>query len=167
MSNGVNEGKAAFKKDNIYTSERDGCLTDEFKIVEHYVSSDWEKFFEKLEPTQTDHDFSYPIINQSKRVFDTGAKRDTNSGKPFVHCLMGYTRQRFGYHMAKNANKYGVFNFLKGIPTEVYLESLDRHLAAYIAGDRTEDHLSSILFGVQGCMLNEEKDAIPANHYFQ
>jgi hypothetical protein len=113
--------------------------------------------------------FSCPVVpfdNKQPRVFETGAKRDTNAGKPFIHCLMGYTRQRFGYHMAKNAHKYGAFNFLKGIPTDAYLESLDRHLAAYISGDRSEDHLSAILFGVQGCMLNEQKDGIPSNHYF-
>jgi hypothetical protein len=105
-------------------------------------------------------------LNATKRKFETGAVRDSNKGKPFIHCLLGYTRQRFGYHMAKNAGKYGEFNFLKGIPTEAYLESLDRHLAAYMAGDRSEDHLSSILFGVQGLMLNEEKEGIKANHYF-
>lgn len=100
------------------------------------------------------------------REFETGAVRDSNKGKPLIHTLLGYTRQRFGYHMAKNADKYGPFNFLKGIPTEAALESLDRHLAAYMAGDRSEDHLSAIIFGVQCCMLNEQKDGVEANEYF-
>jgi hypothetical protein len=101
------------------------------------------------------------------RTFESGAVRDSNEGKAFIHCLMGYTRFRFGYHMSKNAKKYGENNFLKGIPTSAYLESLDRHLAAYMSGDRTEDHLSAIIFACQGCMLNEEKDGIPSNHYNQ
>jgi len=101
------------------------------------------------------------------REFSTGAKRDSNDEKPFIHCLTGYVRQRFGYHMNLGAKKYGNWNFTKGIPTEVYLESLDRHLASYMMGDRSEDHLSAILFGVQGCMLNEEKDGIETNYFFK
>ena len=105
-------------------------------------------------------------IKDKVREFNTGAKRDGNDSKPFIHTLKGYTRQRFGYHMTHGATKYGNNNFLKGIPTDVYLESLDRHLAAYMEGDRSEDHLSAIIFGAQGCMLNEQKEGIPANNYF-
>lgn len=105
--------------------------------------------------------------NELVREFSTGAKRDSNNTKPFIHTLFGYTRQRFGYHMNKGASKYGNFNFTKGIPTECYLESLDRHLAAYMEGDRSEDHLSAIIFNAQGCMLNEKNDGIKANYYFE
>lgn len=101
------------------------------------------------------------------RIFESGAKRDDNSTKPFIHMLKGYVRQRFGYHLNLGANKYGNGNFLKGIPTEVYLESLDRHLASYMEGDRSEDHLSAIIFGVQGCMLNEQSEGIPSNYFFK
>jgi hypothetical protein len=101
------------------------------------------------------------------RCFDSGAKRDGNSQKPFIHNLLGYTRQRFGYHMTLGANRYGDNNWLKGLPTECYLESVDRHLAAYLEGDRSEDHLSAIIFGIQGCMLNEKNEGIKSNHYFK
>lgn len=100
------------------------------------------------------------------RIFKTGAKRDSNYNKPYIHNLLGYTRQRFGYHMTKGANKYGDGNWLKGLPTECYLESVDRHLAAYMIGDRSEDHLSAIIFGIQGCMVNEMNDGQSADHYF-
>lgn len=101
------------------------------------------------------------------RVFVTGAKRDSNADKPFIHNLSGYLRQRFGYHTNSGAKKYGDGNFLKGIPNNVALESLDRHLAAYMEGDRSEDHLSAIIFGCQLCMLNEQKEGISSNHYFK
>lgn len=100
------------------------------------------------------------------RTFESGAKRDSNSNKPFCHNFKAYSRLRFGYHMTKGANKYGDNNWLKGLPNECYLESVDRHLALYISGDRSEDHLSAIIFGIQGCMVNEEKEGIKANHYF-
>lgn len=103
---------------------------------------------------------------KNNRVFASGAQRDANIDKPFIHNLRGYTRQRFGYLMTAGARKYGDSNFLKGMPSEVYLESLDRHLAAYLEGDRTEDHLAAIIFGAQGCMLNEQKEGITAKHYY-
>ncbi len=103
----------------------------------------------------------------TSRVFDTGAKRDNNSNKPFIHNLRGYTRQRYGYHTNLGSSKYGDGNFLKGIPTEVALESLDRHLAAFMEGDRTEDHLSAIIFGAQLCMLNEQREGLQADFYFK
>ena len=101
-----------------------------------------------------------------ERVFPTGAKRDSNSDKPFIHLISGYFRQRVGYLFTKGATKYGVGNYLKGIPTEVYLESMDRHLASYMEGDRSEDHLAAIVFGVNGIMLNEQKEGIKSNYYF-
>lgn len=33
-------------------------------------------------------------------------------------------------------------------------------------GDRSEDHLSAIIFGVQLCMLNEQKEGMNADYYF-
>lgn len=100
------------------------------------------------------------------RKFRTGAQRDSNLNKPFVHNLKGYTRLRFGYHMTTGAKNYGDQNWLKGMPIESYLESVDRHLAQYLNGDRSEDHLSAILFGVQGCMIEEQKVGIKADVFF-
>ncbi len=101
------------------------------------------------------------------RTFESGAKRDNNNNKPFIHNLLGYTRQRFGYHMNIGARNYGDKNFLLGMTTESALESMDRHFAAYMEGDRSEDHLSAIIFGSQLCMLNEKKEGIEADHYFK
>lgn len=100
------------------------------------------------------------------RVFESGAIRDANDNKPYIHNLKGYTRQRFGYHMTIGANKYGDGNWTKGMPTPQYLESMDRHLAAYMEGDRSEDHLSAILFGINGIMQNEKNDGLKADYYF-
>ena len=101
------------------------------------------------------------------REFDTGAKRDDNSNKPFIHNLKGYTRMRFGFHMTTGSNKYGDSNWEKGMPIPSYLESIDRHLAQYMDGDRSEDHLSAIIFGAQGCMMEEKKEGVKADHYFK
>lgn len=100
------------------------------------------------------------------RVFESGAKRDSNYDKPFIHNLLGYTRQRFGYHMTIGARKYGDGNWTKGMPIGQYLESIDRHLAQYMEGDRSEDHLAAIMFGINGIMAEEKKAGITADYYF-
>ncbi len=106
-----------------------------------------------------------------ERIFPSGAKRDSNDNKPFVHSLKGYFRLRFGYHMTKGARAYGDSNWEKGMPTLSYLESVDRHMAKYRYNlennlPQEEDHLSAIIFGVQGVMINEQKEGIKVDEYF-
>jgi hypothetical protein len=101
------------------------------------------------------------------REFETGAKRDSDLYKPYCHNLQGYTRLRFGYLTRMGAHKYGDGNFLKGFPKEDALKSLDRHLAKYMDGDRSEDHLSSIIFNTQLIMLEEKKEGMQADFYFK
>ncbi len=105
-------------------------------------------------------------MNKKIKKFSSGAKREEKSNKSFIHNLKGYTRLRFGYHMTKHAVKHGDKNWEKGIPDNSYLESLDRHLAQYLNGDRSEDHLSAILFNCQGIMINEQKKGIKEDYYF-
>lgn len=107
------------------------------------------------------------LLNIRRRVFASGAQRDSSDDKPFIHNLKGYTRQRFGYHMNLGSIKYGDGNWEKGMPTNQYLESMDRHLAAYMEGDRSEDHLSAIIFGINGIMQNEKKEGINSDYYFK
>lgn len=103
----------------------------------------------------------------AEREFDTGSKRDDDSNKPLVNHLLGYLRLRFGYLLRKGANKYGKGNWQLGQPTETAIESLDRHWAKYLDGDRSEDHLASIVFNVQLIMMNEKKEGIAADHYYE
>ena len=117
----------------------------------------WEGFKEENKTTE----------KESIRLFPSGAKRDNNSNKSFVHNLKGYTRLRFGYHMTKGSVKYGDGNWTKGMPSDQYAESIDRHWAKYINGDRSEDHLSAIIFGIQGIMLNEKEEGIKEDYYFK
>lgn len=174
----------AYTEGKTYVSEKDGCITNDQGLIEHLWDGErWPDFFipaphpvekcscDKCKQFKETKDYFQSMQEEygpDKRTFDTGAVRDSNEGKPHIHNLLGYTRQRFGYHMAKNAKKYGPLNFLKGIPTEAALESLDRHLAAYMAGDRSEDHLAALIFNTQCCMLNEKREeGIEANHYFK
>jgi len=158
-------------KASVHTSQ-------EYELVyehkDHYLIFDEDKMSQII--SKNNNDWKYriirdvkrePIPNAKIRVFESGAKRDSDLNKPYIHNLKPYTRLRFGYHMTLGASKYGDNNWLLGMPTDQYLESVDRHLALYMSGDRTEDHLSAIIFGIQGCMINEEKEGITANHFFE
>ena len=102
-----------------------------------------------------------------KRTFPTGSVRDNDDNKPLPSELDAYVRLRFGYHMKKGALKYEKGNWRKGQPTETALESLHRHLALYELGDRSEDHLSAIIFNTQLIMKNEEKNEINYDYFLK
>lgn len=106
------------------------------------------------------------MIEKQIKIFESGAKREEKSHKPYVHSFKGYTRIRFGYHMTKGAMLHGDKNWELGLPTESYEESNDRHWAQYLSGDRSEDHLSAMIFNIQGIMLNEQKEGVEADNYF-
>jgi hypothetical protein len=106
-------------------------------------------------------------LNNRERIFDSGAKRDSDENKPYVHNLHGYTRLRFGYHTRMGARKYGDGNFENGFPNKSLIQSNDRHWAQYLDGDRSEDHLSAILFGINCLMDNDKKDGIKPDNWFK
>jgi hypothetical protein len=101
------------------------------------------------------------------RTFESGSKRDADETKPLVNHFDAYCRLRYGYLLRKGANHYGKNNWKLGQPDEAAIESLNRHLALYEVGDRSEDHLSAIIFNVQLLMKNEEKEGITFKHYHE
>jgi len=106
-------------------------------------------------------------VIDTKRIFESGSQRDDDTNKPLVNHLSAYLRLRFGYLLRIGANKYGKNNWQKGQPTEAALESMHRHLAKYELGDRSEDHLSAIVFNVQLIMKNEEQVGIKIDEYYE
>lgn len=100
------------------------------------------------------------------RVFESGSKRDIDTNKPLPNHLDAYVRLRFGYLLRMGANKYDKNNWQKGQPDESSLESLHRHLAKYEMGDRSEDHLSAIIFGIQLIMKNEQASGVEVDAYY-
>jgi hypothetical protein len=97
--------------------------------------------------------------------FATGAIRDTQDGKEdYVETLSWVALKRYAQYMTPKKKKYGAGNFKKGIPIENYEQSLVRHVQKYLANkyegqqdEVGEDHLSAILFNVQGIMFEERK----------
>ena len=104
-------------------------------------------------------------INTS-RVFESGSQRDDDKNKPLPNHLDPYLRLRFGYLLRMGANRYGKNNWQLGQPDESSLESIHRHLAKYEMGDRSEDHLSAIIFGIQLIMKNEQISGLDADVFY-
>jgi hypothetical protein len=137
----------------------------EEKYPKMTITHDTMEWWQKASASNTFTDKS-DIIN-SQRTFESGSKRDDDTNKPLVNHLTAYLRLRFGYLLRMGANKYGKNNWQKGQPTEAAIESLHRHLAKYELGDRSEDHLSAIVFNVQLIMKNEEQEGINIDEYYK
>jgi hypothetical protein len=107
-----------------------------------------------------------PDSIKTNRVFESGSQRDDDTNKPLPSHLDPYVRMRFGYLLRMGSNKYEKNNWKKGQPDESSLESIHRHLAKYEMGDRTEDHLSAIIFGIQLIMKNEQTSGVEVDSYY-
>jgi len=87
-------------------------------------------------------------MSDSKRTFDTGSVRDTNTGKPRVDLISPYFLERLGVHLGEGAEHYGDRNWEKGQPYSVLVESFMRHAVSILAGRTDYDHLSAAAFGL-------------------
>lgn len=100
-----------------------------------------------------------PIKDSGERtVFASGAVRDMHEGKGDMVSVPWEAILRLSRHYENGAKKYERWNFRKGngIPVSSYLDSAMRHLAKYLCGEDSEDHLSAAAFNVLGAMLQEE-----------
>ena len=103
-----------------------------------------------------------------KRKFSTGAVRDVVDEKlRFNMYNSPLVEYRFAKYMLANAKKYGEGNWKKGIPKEVYLESLLRHVMALwlkeecgIDDGTSSDHASGVRFNIDGFMQEEEVEKL-------
>lgn len=93
-----------------------------------------------------------------KRSWESGAVRDSASGKPRPDLIPTKALLRWGQRMADGAEHYGARNWEQGIPSSCFLESAWRHLVQWSDGDRTEDHLSAVLFNIGAIIFNEGGD---------
>lgn len=89
--------------------------------------------------------------------FSTGAVRDTGAGKGRFDLISPYALKRLAVHYENGAKKYGDRNWEKGIPLARFLDSALRHLNTFRDGDRSEDHLSAVLWNVVGFLHTERE----------
>ena len=107
------------------------------------------------------------------REFETGATRDTNTGKPeYGGFLSPVVLLRYGQYMHKHREQADgklrdSDNWQKGIPVRVYLESLLRHVMdiwlhilkfRHFATEDYQEALCAAMFNIQGLLFEELRE---------
>lgn len=90
-----------------------------------------------------------------RQDFDTGARRDTLSGKPRPSLITPFGIERLAYVYARGADKYGEDNWQKGMPFSRYLDSAERHLMQFKQGAGDEDHLAQCVWNLMAIMHHQ------------
>lgn len=75
-------------------------------------------------------------------------------GRPDLITPFGLTRLSKWYELG--ANKYGDFNWCKGMPYSRYTAAMFRHLIAWMKGNNDEDHLSAIAWNALAIIHHQE-----------
>lgn len=75
-----------------------------------------------------------------RQNFNTGAVRDTNEKKGFYFCLPPNAIFQLARLYEEGAKKYGLKNYLKGIPLSRFLDSALRHTFKTLNGETDENH---------------------------
>lgn len=91
-----------------------------------------------------------------REEFPSGAKRDTQNDKPRFDLIPVKPLKRLAELYARGAEKYGEFNWQKGMPFQRVVASLLRHIYAYLEGEDTEDHLAAVAWNAFTLMSYEE-----------
>lgn len=95
-------------------------------------------------------------------TFDSGAVRDSSTGKPRYDLITPFALRRWADLMARGAEKYSERNWEQGMPTSRSFESAMRHLIEWYSQKQygttpydEEDHLAAVLFNV-GSLIHFE-----------
>jgi Domain of unknown function (DUF5664) len=91
------------------------------------------------------------------KVFETGAKREQATGKGRYDLIPPTPIHRLALHYGNGAVKYGDRNWEKGLPLARFLDSAERHMNQFKAGDRSEDHLAAVLWNIAGYIETEQR----------
>lgn len=92
-----------------------------------------------------------------RHVWETGAQRDMQSGKPRYDLMPVSSMRRVAELYARGAEKYGEDNWQKGIPLRSTYASLFRHLMQWADGETDEDHLAAVVWNALTLMWTEDQ----------
>lgn len=101
----------------------------------------------------TDDPGAFVTLDSGQRErFGSGARRDTQVGKPRYDLMPPGPLRRVAELYARGAAKYDDHNWAKGMPTSRALASLMRHLYAGVEGESQEDHWAAVVFNAFAIM---------------
>jgi hypothetical protein len=81
-------------------------------------------------------------------TFSTGAKRESENSDLRYDLLPVEPLRRLARRYAHGADKYGVQNYVHGLPYPNTFNHIIEHLQAYNSGDFTDDHLAAAAWGI-------------------
>lgn len=93
----------------------------------------------------------------SSEVFESGAVRSGDAADVRYDLISPIGLRRVAKTCKEGEEKYSAFNWEKGMPIWSLLNHAIRHIFAYLAGDRTEDHLGHAAWGLLAACHSEEK----------
>lgn len=143
-----------------YAQEPEWC-----KMTEEICRKCWDREVEEVE-TQADAEVKTEVETEVENgikssgdmtVFASGAVRDKKTGKGRCDLLPACVLLRLAKHYERGAEKYGEYNWQKGIPCHSFVDSALRHLFKYMDGQTNEDHLIAAIWNLCGLAWTEEK----------
>ena len=113
-----------------------------YPLISDYRASQRKNQKEKLV------EFNKVMDSGERQNFETGAVRDTSSGKGRYDLLPVNAIRRVARHYENGARKYEDRNWEKGIPITRYIDSALRHLFSALDRRVEEDHLAAAAWNV-------------------
>jgi len=93
-------------------------------------------------------------VEEGIQTYDSGVKRSAQKTRYELITPVGMRRVAEAAHVG--AEKYGAFNVEKGLPISVFINHALAHCYAYLAGDRSEDHLGHAAWNLLYACDSEE-----------
>lgn len=101
---------------------------------------------------KVDKKFDKVLDSGKRQDFITGSRRDVQKGKGRFDLIPVCPMFRVAEHYENGAVKYGDWNWIKGQPLSIYLNSLERHLMKVKRGDTDEDHEAAVIWNMLSFM---------------
>lgn len=101
------------------------------------------------------------------RVFESGAVRSKDADHARYDLIPFAAMESMGRTLKEGADKYGEYNWQKGMPTGDLLNHTLQHLYKFIAGDRSENHIGhamcNLAFLAHFEMLNSDIERLSSD----
>ncbi len=88
--------------------------------------------------------------------FQTGAVRSSDAEETRYDLISPIGLEAVAKTCAEGAEKYGDWNWERGMPVHDLLNHAIRHIYRYLAGDRSEDHLPHAAWGLLAAIHSEQ-----------
>lgn len=97
-----------------------------------------------------------PLKKTGRTKFKTGAVRSNDRVGERYDLITPIGLRRLAETYAEGSQKYGDFNWEKGMPVSDILNHAISHIFTFLSGDRSEDHLGHATWNLMAAMHSQE-----------